>query len=95
MENGYQGMTNEIQKIQAQLTENYIEDIRTILPPQYGQFYRSCPDFEICYTLCSELSWSHNRLIMRVDDSKARMFYLPYMPTEEEIRRQIERKQDL
>ena len=24
-------MTNEIQKIQAQLTENYIEDIRTIL----------------------------------------------------------------
>lgn len=36
------------------------------------QFYRSFPQFEICYTLCSELSWSHNRLIMRVDDSKAR-----------------------
>ena len=132
-------MANEIQKIEVQLTENYVEDIRSILQKareytfrtinnvmvqaywligerivrqeqngndraEYGrqlidnlskelaaefgngfsaanlrnmrQFYRSFPDFEICYTLCSELSWSHNRLIMRVDDSKARMFYL-------------------
>jgi len=131
-------MANDIQKIRTQLTENYIEDIRTILQKareytyrtinnimvqaywligerivrqeqngkeraDYGkqiittlskelakdfgtgfsapnlrnmrQFYRSFPEFEICYTLCSELSWSHNRLIMRVDDSKARMFY--------------------
>ena len=170
-------MANEIQRIQALLTENYVEDIRAILKKareytyytinsvmvqaywlmgqrivqqeqqgrgraDYGkyvintlskeltkdfgtgfsaanlrnmrQFYRSFPQFEICYTLCSELSWSHNRLIMRVDDSNARsanleetivkysvangshqLFvskYLPYMPTEEEIRRQIERK---
>ena len=40
------------------------------------QFYRTYPDFEICYTVCSKLSWSHNRLIMRVTDSKARMYYL-------------------
>lgn len=30
------------------------------------QFYYTYPDFEICYTLCSKLTWSHNRLIMRV-----------------------------
>lgn len=27
------------------------------------QFYRTYPDAEICYTLCSELSWSHNRFL--------------------------------
>lgn len=147
-------MPNEIQKIQTQLTENYIEDIRTILKKareytyrtinnimvqaywligerivrqeqngkeraDYGkqiittlskelskdfgtgfsaanlrnmrQFYRSFPDFEICYTLCSELSWSHNRLIMRVDDSKARMFYLKEAIENHWSTRQLER----
>ena len=169
-------MANEIEKIQTQLTDNYVEDIRAILHKareytyrtinnvmvqaywligeriirqeqrgnnraEYGsalidnlsrelasefgsgfsapnlrnmrQFYRSFSDFQICYTLCSKLSWSHNRLIMRVDDADARMYYLneaienhwstrqlfvskylPYMPTEEEIRNQIERRQE-
>lgn len=146
--------TNEIQKIQAQLTENYVEDIRLILQKareytyrtinnvmvqaywligerivrqeqkdkeraDYGtyiikhlsqeltkefgtgfsianlknmrQFYRVFPDFEISYTLCSQLSWSHNRLIMRVDDSKARMFYLKEAIENQWSTRQLER----
>ena len=40
------------------------------------QFYLTYPDKEICYTLCSKLSWSHNRLIMRVQDGNARHYYL-------------------
>ncbi|SDF52171.1 Predicted nuclease of restriction endonuclease-like (RecB) superfamily, DUF1016 family [Bacteroidales bacterium KHT7] len=40
------------------------------------QFYRTYPNAEICYTLCSKLSWSHNRLIMRVSDANAREWYL-------------------
>ena len=40
------------------------------------QFYYTYPDFEICYTLCSKLTWSHNRLIMRVENTEARKFYL-------------------
>lgn len=40
------------------------------------QFYRTYPDIEKCYTLCSKLSWSHNRLIMRVSDPEAREWYL-------------------
>lgn len=37
------------------------------------QFYLAFP---IRNTLCSELSWSHYRLLMRVDDRKARAFYV-------------------
>jgi predicted nuclease of restriction endonuclease-like (RecB) superfamily len=40
------------------------------------QFYRTYPDPEKCYTVCSKLSWSHNRLIMRVADADAREWYL-------------------
>ncbi|MFI5136352.1 MAG: DUF1016 N-terminal domain-containing protein [Sphingobacteriales bacterium] len=35
------------------------------------QFYLTYPHHEICYTVCSNLTWSHNRLIMRIDDPKA------------------------
>ena len=40
------------------------------------QFYLTYSNDEICYTLCSKLSWSHNRLIMRVADKAARKYYL-------------------
>jgi predicted nuclease of restriction endonuclease-like (RecB) superfamily len=40
------------------------------------QFYYTYPNFEICYTLCSKLTWSHNRLIMRVENQEARNYYL-------------------
>ena len=36
------------------------------------QFYLTFPNR---YTLCSELSWSHYRLLMRVSDETARSFY--------------------
>lgn len=36
------------------------------------QFYRTFPNR---YTLCSELSWSHYRLLMRVDNEERRSFY--------------------
>lgn len=42
----------------------------------FRQFYLTYPDEQICYTLCSKLSWSHNRLIMRIDNLKTRQFYL-------------------
>ncbi len=34
------------------------------------QFYLTYTDYEICYTLCVKLSWSHNRLIMLVNVSE-------------------------
>ena len=40
------------------------------------QFYLTFPNDEIRYTLCSELSWSHIRLIMRLDTEKERNYYI-------------------
>lgn len=84
------------------------------------QFYLTYPDYEICYTVCSKLLWSHNRLIMRVQDDAARKFYLkecienqwsvpvmndspqlfaskylPYLPTEQELKQELETKYKL
>jgi predicted nuclease of restriction endonuclease-like (RecB) superfamily len=42
----------------------------------FRQFYLTFPDEQICYTLCSKLTWSHNRLIMRVEDVEGRHYYL-------------------
>ena len=42
----------------------------------FRQFYLTYRDSQDCYTLCSKLTWSHNRLIMRVESEEARMFYL-------------------
>jgi predicted nuclease of restriction endonuclease-like (RecB) superfamily len=42
----------------------------------FRQFYLVFPSEEICYTLCSKLSWSHLRLIMRLDLAEARNYYI-------------------
>lgn len=42
----------------------------------FRQFFLTYPDQEICYTLCSKLSWSHNRLIMRLESEDSRKWYL-------------------
>jgi hypothetical protein len=42
----------------------------------FRQFYLTWPREEILYTLCRELSWSHIRLIMRLDSESAREYYL-------------------
>lgn len=42
----------------------------------FRQFYLTYPDESICYTLCSKLTWSHNRLIMRINNEEARNYYL-------------------
>lgn len=42
----------------------------------FRQFYLTYQDKEICYTPCSKLTWSHNGLIMRVENENARNYYL-------------------
>ena len=44
-------------------------------PCNFRQFYSTYTHDEICYTPCSELGWSHLRLLMRVRDSAARQWY--------------------
>ena len=55
------------------------------------QFYLAYCDSEICQTLSSNLPWSHNCLIMRVSDSKARKWYLREAAREQWSVRQLER----
>ena len=42
----------------------------------FRQFYLTYPEKNKFYTLCRKLTWSHNRLIMRVENESARSFYL-------------------
>ena len=42
----------------------------------FRQFYLTYPEASICYTVCSKLTWSHNRLIMRVQNKEAQQYYL-------------------
>lgn len=37
----------------------------------FRQFYLTYPEQDKFYTLCRKLTWSHNRLIMRVEDASA------------------------
>lgn len=55
------------------------------------QFYLTYVDSEICQTLSSKLPWSHNCLIMRVTDPKAREWYLREAAQEQWSVRQLER----
>ncbi len=57
----------------------------------FRQFYLTYPDQAICYTVCSKLSWSHNRLIMRVEDAQARAYYLAEGAAQQWSVRQLER----
>lgn len=40
------------------------------------QFYLTFPNLPIRYTLCSELSWSHIRMIMRLSTEEERNYYI-------------------
>ncbi len=58
----------------------------------FRQFYLTWPDRENCYTLCSRLSWSHNRLIMREQSREARLWYLVEAKQQNWTVRQLERQ---
>lgn len=83
--------------------EHLLENLSKELTSEFGSgfsyanlrnmrlFYRTYPDYQICYTLCIKLPWSHNRLIMRVQDAKAREWYLREAAREQWSVRQLER----
>ncbi|MCL1677695.1 PDDEXK nuclease domain-containing protein [Elizabethkingia miricola] len=75
-------------KERAEYGEALLKNLSVVLTKEFGkgfsssnlrnfrQFYLTYSDPEICYTLCSKLTWSHNRLIMRIDSNAARNYYL-------------------
>lgn len=86
---GYRIVEQELNgKDRAKYGEKIIEKLSRELNHQIGsgmsvahlkncrQFYTVFPDFPKRYTVCSQLSWSHLRLIMRLDSSQERDFYI-------------------
>jgi predicted nuclease of restriction endonuclease-like (RecB) superfamily len=57
----------------------------------FRQFYRVFPDQKMLYTLCRELSWSHIRLIIRVDTTQAIEYYCTEAREQHWTVRQLER----
>ncbi len=57
----------------------------------FRQFYQTFPESEKLYTLCRELSWSHIRLIMRLDTYEAREYYLKEVKASNWSVRQLQR----
>jgi len=84
--------------------ESLLEELSKSLTSEFGrgfslanlrnfrQFYLTYPEKGIRYTLCSELSWSHNRLIMREEEDSARFYYLQESKTQNWSVRQLQRQ---
>lgn len=87
----------------AEYGKRLIEDLSTVLTADVGkgfsyanlyncrQFYLRFADQAILYTLCRELSWSHLRLIMRVDSHQAIAYYCREAREQNWTVRQLER----
>lgn len=80
-----------LQKLSRNLSEEFGNGFSYSNLRNMRQFYRTYPDAEKCYTVCSRLSWSHNRLIMRVADENAREWYLREAAQEQWSVRVLER----
>ncbi len=57
----------------------------------FRQFYLTFVGDKKSYTLCSQLSWSHIRLIMRIGNKQARIYYLTESKAENWSVRQLQR----
>ena len=72
----------------AEYGEQIVQSLSTQLTIDYGKgwskrqlhhcirFAETIPDSEIVHTLCTQLSWSHLRLIIPIEDSSKRNFYI-------------------
>ncbi|MEW5746462.1 MAG: PDDEXK nuclease domain-containing protein [Nitrospirota bacterium] len=77
--------------LSKQLSKEFGKGFSVANLKNFRQFYLSFPDFEKSYTACSQLSWSHLRLIMRVDNEKARDYYITEASQQNWSVRQLER----
>lgn len=61
-----------IKELSSRLTKDFGKGFTTTNLKMMRQFYQAFPN---SHTLCDQLSWSHYRLIMRVDNPQARLWY--------------------
>ena len=61
-----------IKELSSRLTKDFGKGFTTTNLKMMRQFYQAFPN---SHTLCDQLSWSHYRLIIRVDNPQARLWY--------------------
>jgi hypothetical protein len=82
-----------LKTLSIELTKEFGKGFGTRNLWDFRKFYLTFSELEIMHTLCAQLSWSHIRLIMRVENKQ--LFaskYVSYLPTEEELVAEIERQ---
>ena len=119
--------TQLIEMLSQELTRTYGKGFSVRNLWLFKQFYLTFNDLEILHTRVQNLTWSHYRMALRVEDPVAARWYLqtastemwsvlpartlpatrfctiatfaakymPLMPTEEELRREIEQQKEL
>ena len=80
-----------LKKLSIALTEEFGKGFSYANLRNFRQFYLIYPDPEICYAVRSKLSWTHHRLIMRVENTDARDYYLKEAIEQNWSSRQLER----
>jgi len=78
-----------IKNLSKELTKDFGKGFNTSNLRNMRQFYLI---FNNCYALRSELSWTHYRLIMRLDNEKKRNFYIDECIKSNWSTRQLERQ---
>lgn len=81
--------TGLLKELSKQMTADFGKGFTVANLKNMRQFYLT---FKNRYTLCSQLSWSHYRLIMRVEDENAREFYVTECAKSNWSVRQLERQ---
>ncbi|HBT78050.1 MAG TPA: DUF1016 domain-containing protein [Planctomycetaceae bacterium] len=82
---------NLLRELSQQLGDEFGKGFSEANLRNFRQFYLTFPDWEKRYALCSVLSWSHLRLIMRVENPTAREFYIREAAEQNWSTRQLER----
>jgi len=80
-----------IKELSRQLTGEFGKGFSVANLKNFRQFYLTFPNSEKSYALRSQLTWTHYRLIMRVESPTAREYYLQEAATQSWSTRQLER----
>ena len=65
-----------LKNLSIALTEEFGKGFSYANLRNFRQFYLTYPDSKNCYALRSKLTWTHHRLIMRVEKPDAREYYM-------------------